>query len=85
MKTITHWIDGKPVEGTSGRFGPVYNPATGAQEKQAAFATVEDVDAAVASAKAAFESWGTASSPSARRSSSSTASCWTRTATRSPS
>ncbi|WP_405905726.1 CoA-acylating methylmalonate-semialdehyde dehydrogenase [Streptomyces sp. NBC_00828] len=61
MKTITHWIDGKPVEGTSGRFGPVYNPATGAQEKQAAFATVEDVDAAVASAKAAFESWGTAS------------------------
>ena len=26
---ITHWIDGKPVEGTSGRSGPVFNPATG--------------------------------------------------------
>ncbi|MCT9139902.1 CoA-acylating methylmalonate-semialdehyde dehydrogenase [Streptomyces violarus] len=61
MNTITHWIDGKPVEGTSGRFGPVYNPATGAQEKQVAFATVDEVDAAVASAKAAFESWGESS------------------------
>ena len=61
MKTITHWIDGKPVESTSGRFGPVYNPATGAQEKQVGFATVDEVDAAVASAKAAFESWGVAS------------------------
>ncbi|MFJ7332902.1 CoA-acylating methylmalonate-semialdehyde dehydrogenase [Streptomyces sp. NPDC101110] len=61
MKTLTHWIDGKPVEGTSGRFGPVYNPATGAQEKQVTFATVEEVDAAVASAKAAFASWGESS------------------------
>ncbi|MFJ2830591.1 CoA-acylating methylmalonate-semialdehyde dehydrogenase [Streptomyces sp. NPDC087263] len=61
MKTITHWIDGKPVESTSGRFGPVYDPATGAQEKQVGFATVDEVDTAVASAKAAFESWGTAS------------------------
>ncbi|MEU6684714.1 CoA-acylating methylmalonate-semialdehyde dehydrogenase [Streptomyces sp. NPDC046832] len=58
MKTLTHWIDGMPVEGTSGRFGPVYNPATGDQEKQVAFATVEEVDAAVASARAAFASWG---------------------------
>ncbi|MGW1713214.1 CoA-acylating methylmalonate-semialdehyde dehydrogenase [Streptomyces sp. NPDC002156] len=61
MKTITHWIDGKPVESTSGRFGAVYNPATGAQEKQVAFASVDEVDAAVASAKAAYETWGAAS------------------------
>ncbi|MFJ3444304.1 CoA-acylating methylmalonate-semialdehyde dehydrogenase [Streptomyces sp. NPDC086081] len=61
MQTITHWIDGKPVESTSGRFGPVYDPATGAEEKQVAFATVEEVDAAVASAKAAFASWGQSS------------------------
>lgn len=27
MKTITHWIGGKPVEGTSGRFGPVHDAA----------------------------------------------------------
>ncbi|WP_327426522.1 CoA-acylating methylmalonate-semialdehyde dehydrogenase [Streptomyces sp. NBC_01236] len=61
MKTITHWIGGKPVEPASGRFGPVYNPATGAQEKQVGFASVEEVDAAVAVAQAAFESWGSAS------------------------
>ncbi|MFC7258384.1 CoA-acylating methylmalonate-semialdehyde dehydrogenase [Streptomyces lutosisoli] len=61
MKTITHWIGGKPVESVSGRFGPVYNPATGAQEKQVGFASVDEVDAAVATARAAFESWGSAS------------------------
>ncbi|ANZ18598.1 CoA-acylating methylmalonate-semialdehyde dehydrogenase [Streptomyces noursei] len=61
MKTINHWIGGKPVEGVSGNFGPVYNPATGAQEKQVAFASVEEVDAAVRTAKEAFRSWGTSS------------------------
>ncbi|MFC5957176.1 CoA-acylating methylmalonate-semialdehyde dehydrogenase [Streptomyces pratens] len=61
MKTISHWIGGKSVEGTSGRFGPVWNPATGAQEKQVAFADTTEVDAAVAAAKDAFESWGTSS------------------------
>ena len=29
MKRISHWIDGRIVEGTSGRTGPVWNPATG--------------------------------------------------------
>ncbi|MEW1659128.1 MULTISPECIES: CoA-acylating methylmalonate-semialdehyde dehydrogenase [unclassified Streptomyces] len=57
MKTINHWIGGKPVEGVSGNFGPVYNPATGAQEKQVAFASVEEVDAAVRTAKEAYRSW----------------------------
>ncbi|GAB2444119.1 CoA-acylating methylmalonate-semialdehyde dehydrogenase [Streptomyces incanus] len=61
MKTISHWIGGKSVEGTSGRFGPVWNPATGTQEKQVAFADTTEVDAAVAAAKDAFESWGTSS------------------------
>ncbi|MFF4085575.1 CoA-acylating methylmalonate-semialdehyde dehydrogenase [Streptomyces nigra] len=61
MTTLSHWIDGKPVESTSGRYGPVHNPATGVQEKQVGFATVAEVDAAVASARTAFESWGTSS------------------------
>jgi malonate-semialdehyde dehydrogenase (acetylating)/methylmalonate-semialdehyde dehydrogenase len=61
MKTITHWIGGKPVESASGRFGAVYDPATGAQEKQVGFADVDEVDAAVAAAKAAFGTWGTSS------------------------
>ncbi|MGR3938743.1 CoA-acylating methylmalonate-semialdehyde dehydrogenase [Streptomyces sp. BRA346] len=61
MKTVNHWIGGKPVEGTSGNHGPVYNPATGAQDTRVALASVADVDAAVASAKEAYRSWGTVS------------------------
>jgi malonate-semialdehyde dehydrogenase (acetylating)/methylmalonate-semialdehyde dehydrogenase len=58
---ITHWIDGKPVEGTSGRSGPVFNPATGAQSAAVDFASSEEVDAAVQAAKRAFEGWRTMS------------------------
>ncbi|MGW7551276.1 CoA-acylating methylmalonate-semialdehyde dehydrogenase [Streptomyces rimosus] len=61
MKTINHWIGGKPVEGLSGSFGPVCNPATGAQEKRVAFASVDEVDAAVAAAKEAYRTWGSSS------------------------
>ncbi|MEU9789334.1 CoA-acylating methylmalonate-semialdehyde dehydrogenase [Streptomyces sparsogenes] len=61
MKTLNHWIGGKPVEGASGEFGPVYDPATGAQDTQVAFASVAEVDAAVAAAKEAFASWSTVS------------------------
>src|SRR5881392_1466823 len=58
---ISHWIDGKRVEGTSGRSGPVYNPALGVQSGEVDFASVEEVDAAVQAAKRAFESWRTIS------------------------
>src|SRR5881392_1153690 len=54
---ISHWIDGKRVEGTSGRSGPVYNPALGVQTGEVDFASVEEVDAAVQAAKRAIESW----------------------------
>ncbi len=57
VKRISHWIDGRSVAGTSGRSGPVYNPATGAQTGAVDFATVEEVDAAVQAAKAAFPAW----------------------------
>ena len=58
---ISHWIDGRRVEGTSGRSGPVYNPATGEQSGEVDFASAEEVDAAVQAAKRAFESWRTVS------------------------
>ncbi len=29
VRTVTHWIGGKPVEGVSGRTSDIYNPATG--------------------------------------------------------
>jgi len=56
---IAHWIDGQRVEGTSGRSGPVYNPATGEQSGKVDFASVEEIDAAVQAAKRAFASWRT--------------------------
>jgi malonate-semialdehyde dehydrogenase (acetylating)/methylmalonate-semialdehyde dehydrogenase len=54
---INHWIDGKLVAGTSGRSGPVYNPATGAVAAEVDFASVEEIDTAVAAAKTAFPAW----------------------------
>jgi malonate-semialdehyde dehydrogenase (acetylating) / methylmalonate-semialdehyde dehydrogenase len=57
VKGINHWIGGRSVAGTSGRTGPVYNPATGDQTGAVDLASVEEVDAAVAAAKEAFETW----------------------------
>jgi malonate-semialdehyde dehydrogenase (acetylating)/methylmalonate-semialdehyde dehydrogenase len=54
---VSHWIGGRVVAGTSGREGPVYDPATGAVTKQVDFASVDEVAAAVAAAKAAFPVW----------------------------
>ncbi len=57
MKRISHWIGGRSVEGTSGRTGPVFNPATGEQQAAVDFASVDEVDTAVAAALAAFPVW----------------------------
>ena len=57
MKLVSHVVGGQTLEPTSGRFGVVFNPATGAQSATVAFASVEEVDAAVATAKAAFPAW----------------------------
>ena len=57
LQQIGHWIGGAHVAGSSGRSGPVYNPATGEQPKEVAFASVEEVDSAVATAAAAFPAW----------------------------
>jgi malonate-semialdehyde dehydrogenase (acetylating) / methylmalonate-semialdehyde dehydrogenase len=57
LKTIGHWIGGETVAGDSGRSGPVYNPATGEQSGEVAFASVEEIDRAVATAQEAFAQW----------------------------
>ena len=62
---INHYIGGKIVEGKSGRLGDVYNPATGEVVRKVALATVEELRAAVATAKAAFPAW--AETPPLRR------------------
>jgi malonate-semialdehyde dehydrogenase (acetylating) / methylmalonate-semialdehyde dehydrogenase len=54
---INHWIGGRLVEGTSGRHGDVYDPAAGHVHKHVDFASAEEVDAAVAAARAAFPAW----------------------------
>jgi malonate-semialdehyde dehydrogenase (acetylating)/methylmalonate-semialdehyde dehydrogenase len=54
---IHHWIGGRLVEGTSGRRGPVYDPATGQQAKAVDFASADEVDAAVRAAAEAFPAW----------------------------
>jgi len=57
LLTIGHWIGGEPIRGDSGRTGPVFNPATGEQTGEVTFATVEDVDRAVAAATEAQAAW----------------------------
>ncbi|MDO8390629.1 MAG: CoA-acylating methylmalonate-semialdehyde dehydrogenase [Actinomycetota bacterium] len=57
MNRISHWIDGKVVVGTSGRSGVVFDPATGLQQAAVDLASLEEVDKAVAVAKAAFPAW----------------------------
>jgi malonate-semialdehyde dehydrogenase (acetylating)/methylmalonate-semialdehyde dehydrogenase len=55
--TVQHWIAGQATAGTGGRSQDVYNPATGAVARQVLLGSVEDVQAAVAAAKAALPGW----------------------------
>lgn len=57
MRTIQHWIARSPATATPARYGPVWNPATGAQQAQVALAGPPDVDAAVQAASKAFDQW----------------------------
>lgn len=57
IKRISHWIAGKPLESSSGRSGTVWNPATGEAQAKVDFASLEEVDLAVATAKEAFVTW----------------------------
>jgi len=62
---IQHYISGQRVDGTSGRFADVYNPATGEVTRQAALASSDEVARAVAAAKEAAPAW--ARTPGLRR------------------
>ena len=57
MRTISHFIDGRPFEGGSGRFGDVFNPNTGEVQARVALADASDLDAAVQSAAKAQVQW----------------------------
>src|SRR5262245_41485379 len=62
---VGHFIGGQVVASTSGRSQAVYNPATGKVARQVALASVDEVNAAIASAQAAFPAW--AETPPLRR------------------
>ena len=57
MREVHHFIGGKTVAGTSGRFGDIYNPNTGKVQARVALATEAELDKAVANAAAAFPAW----------------------------
>lgn len=57
MRDITHFIHGAPVASTSGRFGDVFNPNIGEIQARVGLATTAEVDAAVASAVRAQQTW----------------------------
>jgi malonate-semialdehyde dehydrogenase (acetylating) / methylmalonate-semialdehyde dehydrogenase len=65
MRAIGHWIEGRAVAGTSGRAGPVYNPARGVQAAEVSFASRAEIDDAVNVAVSASAAWG--ASPLSRR------------------
>ncbi len=54
---LGHYIDGKRFASTSGRNQDVYNPATGLCISRVALASIDEVNAAVASAKLAGLAW----------------------------
>jgi malonate-semialdehyde dehydrogenase (acetylating)/methylmalonate-semialdehyde dehydrogenase len=57
MSDVQHFIDGRPAAGASGRWGDVFNPATGERARRVALAGAAEVDAAVRAARAAFPGW----------------------------
>ncbi|MGV0109995.1 CoA-acylating methylmalonate-semialdehyde dehydrogenase [Arthrobacter sp. CP30] len=60
MQQIPHYINGVRVADAE-RFGPVFDPATGRQEKEVALASPARVDEAVRAAEAALPGWRSAS------------------------
>ena len=58
MDELTHFIDGKRVPGTSGRFADVFNPATGEVQARVPLAGADELDRAVQGAAQAQPAWG---------------------------
>ena len=62
---VVHFIDGRLEKGLGTQTQAVYNPATGEIARQVRLGTTDDVEAAVAAARAAFPAW--ADNPPIRR------------------
>lgn len=57
VKHLTHFIGGQMIEGTSGRYGDVFNPSTGEIVAKVPLASVEETRVAIEKAKSAFPAW----------------------------
>ena len=66
MREIGHFIGGKHVKGTSGRFGDVFNPNTGEVQAKVAFAAKSEVEQAIANAASGAAGLGRHQSAAAR-------------------
>lgn len=53
--TYQHFINGQYTPPSSGKYTPIFSPRTGLQFAQIAEASVGDVDAAIAAARACFD------------------------------
>jgi malonate-semialdehyde dehydrogenase (acetylating) / methylmalonate-semialdehyde dehydrogenase len=56
-QTLHHYVNGRRVTPKGGRFGDVFNPATGEVSGRVPLASAAEVGEAVAAAKAAFPGW----------------------------
>jgi malonate-semialdehyde dehydrogenase (acetylating)/methylmalonate-semialdehyde dehydrogenase len=65
VKTLSHFIGGRSSPGGGGRFGDVFDPATGELTARVPLASAAEVAAAVAVAREAFPAW--AETPPLRR------------------
>ena len=63
LTAINHFINGAESAGEGTRTQPVYNPATGAVSAELRLANRADLDATVAAARNAADSWATSRWP----------------------
>lgn len=61
MKQYMHLIGGEQIPGTSGNFGDIFNPSTGAKSAEVPLASKVEVENAIAAAEAAFPAWAATS------------------------
>jgi malonate-semialdehyde dehydrogenase (acetylating) / methylmalonate-semialdehyde dehydrogenase len=65
MNRVDHYINGRKVAGSSGKYADIFNPATGEVSGKVALGGADEVDQAISAAAAAWPAWR--DTPPARR------------------
>jgi malonate-semialdehyde dehydrogenase (acetylating)/methylmalonate-semialdehyde dehydrogenase len=65
IQRLHHFVGGRKIDGNSGRFGDVFNPALGVVTKHVPLASKGEVEQAIAIAQEAFPAW--VATPAGRR------------------